>query len=82
MNMLHKIVLTIQTQIVARTKHQKRRLRLLERSLDRVKLEARVKIDDLDRVVEHIVRVNNMIQECIWYRGFQLEKDDTFKMRN
>ena len=76
MNVLQKMAITMRTPIMPKKEYQKRRLRLLERSLDRAKLEAQVSTDDLDRVVDHIVRVNNMIQECIWFGGFQLGRND------
>ena len=76
MNVLQKMAITMRTPIVLKTEHQNRRLRLFERSLDRAKLEAQVSTDDLDRLVDHIVRVNNMIQKCIWHGGFQRGMDD------
>ena len=66
----------MRTPIMPKTKRQMRKLRSLERSLDRVKLEAQVRTNDLDRIVDHIVLVNNMIQECIWYGGFQQGTND------
>lgn len=64
------------TPIVARTGHQQRRLRSLMRSLRRMKLSARVRINDLDRILHHVIRFNMMMQECIWHGGLSLGRND------
>lgn len=74
--MLQKMVRMYRTPIVARTGHQQRRLRSLMRTLCRMKLSARVRIDDLDRILHHVIRFNRMMQECIWHGGLSLGRND------
>ena len=67
--MLQKMVHVFKTPLVARTAQQKMRVRRMEQSLDRMKLEARVPTHDLDCIVQHVIRVNEAMQECIWAGG-------------
>ena len=69
LHMLQKMVHVIKTLLVARTPQQKLRVRSIKHSLDRMRLEARVSTHDLDRIVQHVIRVNEAMQECIWASG-------------
>ena len=63
------MVHVFKTPLVARTAQQKMRVRRMEQSLDRMRLEARVPTHDLDCIVQHVIRVNEAMQECIWAGG-------------
>ena len=63
------MVHVIKTPLVARTSQQKLRVRRMKRSFNRMRLEAQVPTHDLECIVQHIIRVNEAMQECIWAGG-------------
>ena len=51
------------------------KLRDLEEELNNIHMDPKIRRDDIDGLVEHIVRVNDAIQEVVWHGGFKMGSD-------